>query len=251
VSQLTGARTLSIKHCDNIKNVSDLPNLKSLTISGSGVVHITQLTGLEYLELISCSIKELRGFTRLETCILSGVRANEMTINDMEADNLTIEKCYYLESITGVANVKHVTILDCPALKGVEAFETVKSFKMSLCPFVEDVSMLKNAESIYISQCKRVKDVSSLLKVPSLELQRCNNVQNLDALFMASNIVVRSRCYNNRSAGQLNKMRKKHYKLFKDVLAQIEYRPSGVVGSWDKGGIRFQEGATRFAAINA
>ena len=212
VGLFRGLKTLELKNCSSVANLSALLDKESLMVlhlrSCDKLTNLSALVGLKNLtslDLQHCdgltdvsALSELKNLTTLYLCSGESVK----DVGPLE----NLEKLEYLwlpESITdgqlrrlrdrgALANVKELSLKWCRKLTDLSALSGLKrleSLDLSGCRRVTDFSGLAGLDSLKSLDLSQRKDVpTDLSKLPSLErletldLRYCHDVTNLLAL---------------------------------------------------------------------
>jgi Leucine-rich repeat (LRR) protein len=191
LKNLPRLKSISIRECIKIKNISLLKNLVNLQSLNLGycleLIDISSLSGLVNLQILnleSCeSLTDISG--------LSGL-VNLQTLNLKRCELLTD-----ISGLSGLVNLQWLNLRWCKLLTDISSLSglfNLQTLDLECCLSLLDVSgltRLVNLQSINFSTCHSLTDISklsSLVNLKTLNLEFCHSLTDIGNLFSLVNL---------------------------------------------------------------
>ena len=191
LKNLSRLKSISIRECIKLKNISLLKNLVNLQSLNLGycleLIDISSLSGLVNLQILnleSCeSLTDISGLSRL---------VNLQTLNLKRCELLTD-----ISGLSGLVNLQWLNLRWCKLLTDISCLSglfNLQTLDLECCLSLLDVSgltRLVNLQSINFSTCHSLTDISklsSLVNLKTLNLEFCHSLTDIGNLFSLVNL---------------------------------------------------------------
>ncbi len=198
LSVLRYAKSIDLRRCDKISDVSPIKNVRKVFISGS--TNITNLKELrEVYDLALAGLdrrnqEDLFTFQNHKFGLYSlsndmGKGINILSSFLSKTKHLSLSNSFFqfsknnlVEYATIFRHLESLTIENASLLTEVKGLEDIPTVRLINLPFLSDISGLGRNHCIELRFCPRVIDVSSLINMKIVVIEACESILNYDLL---------------------------------------------------------------------
>ena len=96
--------------------------------------------------------------------------------NEYIAISLTINRCYTVQKIPFLPNLRGLNCYDCPKIQEIPILPQLENFECHNCPNIREIPSLPNLKRLFCENCPKLQKISPLPNIKDLSCIQCPNL---------------------------------------------------------------------------